>query len=204
MLYLKMRHILKILLILGLIQLSLINPAYSYEIKERNEYLLDARGDDGDIYLNRLSLHKKLDFLDLDLSGFGEAQWNFKQDDWEKLLIGLEASTYLWKYLYISQGIQFISGQILDHMTFNPNNKSIDTTTKIGINIPFLKDFSFKLWEEYSFNLEELENEYAESLAEVTYSPNNSSYSIGIGWRHTDRIHNFDSDYVTSSFTLRF
>lgn len=192
-----------ILLILFSTHSLLINPAYAWEIKDRNEYLLDTRGDDGSIYLNRLSAHQKLDSFDIEISGFAEAQWNFEIDDWEKLMLGFGASKYLWKYLYLSQSIQFISGEILDYMNFSVNSNSFDATTKIGLNMPFLKNFALDISEEFSFNLEKGRDEYCESVAEVLYSPKDF-LSIGIGWRHTDRIHNLDTDYVGSSITLRF
>ncbi len=202
--YTKMKSIIRAFLICVIAQLLLVNSISALELKTRNEYLFDTRGDDGDIYLNHLSLHKKIDALDIDMHGFCEAQWNFETEEWEKVLLGLGAKKYLWKYLFIGQSVQFVSGAILDHMTFDVSNKSAETTTKIGVKIPLVKNLSLKAWEEYSFNLEEFESGYAESIAEIKYSPEDASYSIDIGWRHTDRIHNFDTDYATASFTLRF
>ena len=183
--------------------LLLPNPVLSLEIKDKNKYLIDTRGDDGDLYLNRLSINKKLDSSAIEISAFGEAQWNFDTTQWEKLLLGAEVSTTLYKYLYIGQSFQFISGQMLDYMAFSVDNTSIDATTKIGLKLPFAKHFSFQIFEEYSLNLEEGRGGYAETIAEIFYQPKDL-YSIGIGWHHTDRIHNFDTDYVSSSMTLHF
>jgi hypothetical protein len=198
-----MKLILKVLLLTAQITLTNNLIAFSTEIKDRNEYLFDTRGDDGDIYLNRLSLHKKLDPPDIETSLFAETQWNIETSEWEKLLFGLEARKLLWKYLCLSQSIQLVSGEILDYVNFEVSSNSIDTTTKIGLHLPLIKNFSFLACEEYSFNLEEGRDEYCESIAEISY--NHKDYlSIGIGWRHTDRIHNFDTDYVSSSLMLRF
>ena len=191
------------IIILILTQLIFIDRIYASEIRDRNEYLVDVRGDDGDIYLNRLSLHKKMDSSDIEISGFLEGQWNFEIDEWEKVMLGVEAGAYLWQYLYIGQSVQSISGHMLDYMAFDANNNSIDTTTKIRLDLALLKDLSLHIFEEYSINIEEGRDEYCETGAEVSYSPKDS-YSIGIGWRHTDRIHNLDTDYVSSSLTLRF
>lgn len=198
-----MKIIFRLFLIFALTQLIFTNPVYPLEIQERNEYLFDVRDDDGDIYLNHLSLHKRLDSPNIEISAFAEAQWNFDTDEWEKLMLGVEAGKYLWRYLYIAQSIQLISGQILDYMVFDINNKSIDATTKIGLLLPLLKDLSLRLFEEYSLNIEEGKDEYNEVGAEVIYNFKDS-LSVGIGWRHTDRIHNLDTDYVSSSLTLRF
>lgn len=197
----KMKNILLFFLIF--FQLTSINPAYAFEIDERNEYLFDVRNDDGNIYLNRLSLNKKLDSYAIEISLFGEVQWNFDTDEWEKLELGIEATKSLWKYLYIDQSLQLVSGQILDYMVFDTDSKSIDATTKIGLNLPFLKYFSLGLFEEYSFNLEKGRDEYNEVGAEISFNPKDS-FTVGIGWRHTDRVHNFDSDYATLSLSLHF
>jgi len=59
--FVEMRYELKIFLISTfLLGLFFTTPALSLEIKDRNEYLIDVRSDDGDIYLNRFSAHKKI------------------------------------------------------------------------------------------------------------------------------------------------
>ena len=201
--FVKMKIAIKLLQIFLAIQIISASPACALDITDRNEYLYDVREDDGNIYRNRLSIHKKLDAHDIDISGFGEAQWNFKLNDWEKLMLGAEVEKKLFKYLYIGQSFQFISGQILDYMTFDVDSRSIDTTTKIIFKYPLLEYLDLKLFEEYSINLEEGRDEYNEIGAEIIYNLKDSC-SLGVGWRHTDRIHNLDTDYVTSSVKLRF
>ena len=202
--FIEMRAALKLFLItIFLLGLFFASPALSLEIKDRNEYLIDVRSDDGDIYLNRFSVHKKIDSLDLDINGFSEVQWNFDTSEWEKMVAGLEAQKILWNYIYASQSIQYISGQMLDYMAFGPDSNSIDATTNIGFYVPFYKNFILQLVEQFSVNLERGRAEYCEMIAEVTYDFKDS-YSFGIGWRHTDRIHAFDSDYVTVSLELKF
>lgn len=197
-----MRISLKIILI-AVLCIS-VNRVFAFEVEDKNEYLVDVRGDDGDLYLNRLSVNKRLETVDLEMFLFGEAQWNFDTNEWEKTMLGLGGGKYFWKYLYIGQTIQLTSGEILDHMVFKTDSKSFDTTTKIGVRVPFLKNFSFNVFEEYSVNLEETRDEYCESLAEIVFRPSEAPFAVGIGWRHTDRIHNFDSDYATSFFKLLF
>jgi len=198
-----MKSVIKIFAIFISIQLVSINIAYAAEVNLRSEYLVDIRRDDGDIYLNRLSVHKKLDSPEMTISAFGEGQWNLETDEWEKVMFGLEVEKNLWQYLYIGQSIQTISGEMLDYMAFDADSYSIDTTTKIRIRIPLFKDFSLHAFEEYSLNLEKGRDEYCETGAEVVYSPVDLC-SISIGWRHTDRIHNLDTDYLNISTTLKF
>lgn len=199
-----MKNILKVPTFLICIHYVLyLNPAYAVEIKDKNEYLMDARGDDGDIYLNRLSVNKKFDPANMEIFAFGETQWNFDTDKLEKLLLGIGAGMTLYRYLRISQSVQLISGEMLDYLSFSVNTNSIDTTTTIGLYVPFAKYFYFNIAEEYSFNLEECRDEYCETIAEICYRPKDMC-SFGIGWRHTDRIHEFDTDYVSSSLTLHF
>ena len=146
---------------------------------------------------------KKLDTQDIDISAFGDVQWNFNTTDWEKILFGIELGKLFTDYLYIGQSIQSISGQILDHLVFDADSYSFDTTSKISITLPFLDKYSFRIAEEYSVNLEHGRDEYCETIAEVSYQVKDS-YSFGLGWRHTDRIHNLDTDYVSLSMELDF
>ncbi len=199
MLYENMKIVLALLLMLVLF----VNPGFTVEVENRIEYLVDARSDDGDIALERFSISKKFKATDIKASIFTEAQWNTETDDWEKLLAGVEASKSFWEYFYVSQSIQLISGEMLDYLVFDVNGQSLDTTTKIGVKLPFLEDFSLSIFEEYSVNLEKGRDEYCETIAEVQYAPVDL-FSVGIGWRHTDRIHALDTDYVSTSFTLRF
>ena len=198
-----MKTALKSLLILIVLQPILANPLSALEVTARDEYMLDARGDDGDIYRSYISLDKKIESPSLNISLFLESQWHFDRDEWEKLLLGGEIRKSLWKYLYVGQSVQFVSGQMLDYVGFEIDNKSFDTTTKIKIDIPFLESFSFQAFEEYSFNLEELEGDYNELGAEIVFKPRNF-FSIFLGWRHTDRIHNFDTDYATAGLSFHF
>jgi hypothetical protein len=200
-----MKIALSLFFILNLVS---ITPTFGLEIEDRNEYLFDVRGDDGDIYLNRFSLSKKIHPLELDIIAFGETQWNLKISDWEKNTAGLEIDKSLWKHLYIGETIQFISGQLLDYANFNPGNESVEAMTKISLVFPLLKKYLqeklyLRLFEEYSYNFEEGEAGLYEIGINTNYALN-KNFSIGFGWHHTDRIHSFDSDYVSSSLTLRF
>lgn len=203
MLFQKMKNLLQISIIFIFIQIAYVSAVHPLEIANRNEYLVDTRNDDGNIYLNKLSLHKKLDSSEIEMSAFGEGQWNLDTSEWEKITLGLEIGKTFRDRLYLGQSIQFISGQMLDYMTFKPDSNSIDATSKIVLNLPLLKDFSLRASEEYSLNLEFGRDEFCETAIEIVYSFENS-HSAAIGWRHTDRIHNFDTDYLSSSITLRF
>ena len=193
-------------IILLSLQLIFLNPAYSFDIKDRNELLKDVRSDDGNIYLNRISIYKNIGSFDI--ACFGEAQRNLKTNVWEKLTAGCEAEKCFFKYLYAGESIQYISGEILDFMTFSPGNASMETTTKLSAIFPvFKKSLKEKLfmrfWEEYSYNLEKGAAGLNEVGIEFNYNLK-KAISLGFGWRHTDRIHNFDTDYCSSSFTLKF
>jgi len=198
MLYKNMKMFL-VLLILVLFA----DPGFAVDVENRVEYLVDIRRDDGDIALERLSISKKFESTDARISVFGEAQWNIETDEWEKILAGLEAGISFWKYFYIGQSVQIISGKMLDYMVFDADNYPFDTTTKIGLELPFLDVFSFYISEEHSIHIEKGRGEYCETIAEVLYAPVDL-FSVGIGWRHTDRIHALDTDYVSTSLTLRF
>lgn len=203
-----MKKLLKIFVLSISIAIIVIPPLPALEIKDRNEYLTDAKNDDGSIYLNRFSAHKKSNPSDIKISFFGETQWNFKTSEWEKLTAGVEIGKAFWKYLYIAESPEFIAGQMLDYAHFKTHNRSIETVTKIVTKFPIFKNsfsekLNLRLFEEYTYNLEKGRVNLNEVGAEMDYMLSQNS-SIGIGWRHTDRIHTFDTDYVTSSFTLHF
>lgn len=197
-----MKTFLKILLI-TLQLILIISPAYCINIKDRNEHLWDLRGADGNIYLNRFSIYKNLEPFDIEISGFGEIQWNFDISKEEKITSGVQVEKYLFKYVYLGESLQFIAGQILDYMSYRSENQSVETTTKLGFLFPLSKKISLRIWDEYSYNLEKGAAGLNELMVE-TYYKVNKNLDIGIGWRHADRIHNFDTDYCSTSFTLKF
>ncbi|MBU0759432.1 MAG: hypothetical protein KKA34_03635 [Candidatus Omnitrophica bacterium] len=198
-----MKKFLGLLMLVTLLNFLFTALGHCWEIKDRNEYLIDVRGDDGDIILNRFSLHNKLKPPGLEITAFGEAQWNTLTSEWEKITLGGETGKYIWKWLYIGQSIQFISGEMLDYMVFNTGNNSVDSTTTVAFDLPLRKNLSLCLFEQYATNLEKGRGEYCETGIELSYNFK-ESYTLGFGWRHTDRIHNLDTDYVSSSFTLSF
>lgn len=190
-------------IIILLAQFIFLNPAYSTDIKDKNSFLLDIRNKDNSICLNRFSVSKNIFKYDIETSLFGELQWHLGTSKWEKITSGAETKKYVLKYLYCAESVQFISGQILDYMTFDPGNISVEATTKIGFTYPLSKKLSFRIWNEYSYNLEKGAAGLNEVFVEIPYEVN-KSLDLAIGWRHTDRIHAFDSDYAISSLVLHF
>jgi len=197
-----MRPFLKVLLI-SLQLIFIINPAYCIDIKDKIEYLWDIRHDDGDIYLNKFCVYGYLKSLDVRISGFEESQWNSDRGYWEKITAGAQVEKYFFKYAYLGESVQFIAGQILDYMAFSPGNMSIEATTKTGFLFPLSKKFSLRVLNEYSYNLEKGTAGLNELLVEACYNLN-KDLGVGVGWRHSDRIHDFDTDYVSSSIALHF
>ena len=121
------------------IPLIFLNPAYSADIKEKNTYLLDIRNKDNSIYLNRFSVSNNIAGYDIKISLFGELQWHFGTSDWEKITSGIDAKKRFLKYLYCGESVHFISGQLLDYMTFDPGDMSVEATTKLGFIFPLSK-----------------------------------------------------------------
>lgn len=185
------------------IQLIFLNPIYSADIKNRNSFLSDIRNGDNSIYVNRFSISKDIAGSDIEISLFGEFQWHFGISEWEKITSGIEARKPFLKYFYCGESVHFISGKILDSMTFDPGNMSMELTTKLGFIFPISKKLSFRIWNEYSYNIEKGSAGLNEVLMEIPYEVT-KNLDFGIGWHHTDRIHAYDSDYATTSLTLHF
>jgi len=190
-------------IILLLIQLIFLNPAYSADIKDKNSFLLDIRNNDNSIYLNRFSVSKNISEYDIKTSIFSELQWHSGTSRWEKITAGVEAEKPFLKYFYCGESVHFICGQILDYMTFDPGNMSVEATTKLGFAYPLSKKLSFRVCNEYSYNLEKGSAGLNEVLVDIPYQINDN-LCFGIGWRHVDRIHAFDSDYAVTSITSKF
>jgi hypothetical protein len=185
------------------IQLIFLNPAYSIDIENKTALLADIRNKNNSIQLDRFSISKDIPEYAIKASLFGEAEWNFGTSKWEKITSGVEIDKQFLKYLYCGESVHFISGQILDYMTFSPGNMSIEAVTKLGFTFPLTKRLLFRAWNEYSYNLEKGAAGLNEVYVEMPYKIN-KNLDIGIGWRHTDRIHAFDSDYAVSYFALHF
>ena len=181
----------------------LLNPACGVDIKDKNSLLFDIRNQDNSIYLNRFSASKSFTRYDIQTSIFGESQWHFGTSGWEKITAGLEAKKIFLKYIYFGESVQFIYGHILDYMTFDPGNMSMEAITKFGFIFPLSKRLSLMAWNEYSYNLEQGAGGLNEVLIEIPYKVN-KDLDVAIGWRHTERIHAFDSDYATTSVVLHF
>lgn len=190
-------------IILLLIHLFFSGASYGAEIKDKNSFLLDIRNKDNSIYLNRFSVSTNIAGCNIKTSLFGEFQWHFGTSKWEKITSGLEAEKCFLRYIYCGESINFISGQILDYMTFDPGNMSIEAITKLGFIFPVSKKLSFIIRNEYSYNIEKGSAGLNELFIEIPYQVN-KNLDFEIGWRHTDRIHAFDSDYAISSLILHF
>ena len=107
--YSKMRKILTFLLLSILAGFIFADPSYCWRLKDRNEYLFDTRGEDGDIILNRFSIHNKIKTCELEIAAFSEAQWNVETSEWEKITAGVEIGRTFWQWLYIGQSVQSLS-----------------------------------------------------------------------------------------------
>jgi len=190
-------------IILLSIQLIFLNQVYGADIKDKNSFLLDIRNNDNSIYLNRFSTSKNIAKYDIKASLFGECQWHFGTSRLEKVTSGAEVEKIFLRYIYCAESVQLIYGELLDYMTFEPSDISTETTAKLGFVFPLSKKFSFRVWNEYSYNLEKGAAGLNEVLIEIPYRVT-TNLDLEIGWRHTDRIHAFDSDYATSSITLYF
>ena len=166
------------------------------------------RSDDGNIYLNRISICKNISHPDVVIVCFCEAQRNLKTTVWEKVIAGFEAKKSIYRYLYAAQSVQYISGEILDFMTFWPGKISAETTTRLNLILPIAKKtldekLNMLFWNEYSYNIEKGAAGLNECGIEFNYALTKNT-SAGFGWKHSDRIHNFDTDYCSASLCLKF
>lgn len=190
-----------LILLLGIVFIGIINSnSYALTLENIHTYRYDIRGDDGgDLYYAKLALKGKRAIeqikRDLILGAFVEGRYKFDDNEFEMSKIGGLAGINLVKWLSLTEDIYYIE-----------KKEDFIWRSKLAISIPFeLFDIkpSFQIFEEFRFNMNEGEG-----------SRNDVGIGIGVpvtdflllyaGWRHTDRIHSYDTDYIESKLTLSF
>lgn len=192
----------KILILFLVIFFAAATNTYGVNLENSHTYRYDIRGEDGgDIYFIKLAIKEKKNLecikRDLTLGAFVEGRYAFDIDDFSMSKTGILAGINLIKWFYLLEDIHFANNTKKDIFVWRSN---------VGANCPFnlfnLKP-SLKIFDEFSFNLEEGEGSRNDSGLGINV-PFTEFLSGYIGWRHADRIHSYDTDYIESVVTLTF
>ena len=187
-----------LIILLGI--LFMATPACALNFENSHTYRYDIRGDDGgDIYLVKGTLSHKLPIekinRDLKLGVFIEGGYDFDPEDFQLSKAGGLASINLVKWLSLTEDIYY-------------SDKPQDTYWRSNLTASFPFEVfelnpSLKIFEEYRFNIDEGEGARNDVGVGVEV-PLTEIFKCYLGWRHADRIHSFDTDYVETKVTLSF
>lgn len=203
----------KLILLTALLVLSSsFSFASELEIKNQHALRYDLRGSD-DLYLTRFWTETKYDLAAFDktlkISPFIETRYHFDLDKWYRTELGTELGIDLFKWLYFGESLQYVfqDRKILERESRLPQNKNFpELETRLVATFPFkIKTLNPKLYilEEHTFNLKEGEGTRNEIGAGFNLQIN-KHIEILLGWRHVDRIHDYDSDQLETALTFKF
>ena len=182
------------------------------KVKFRSEQSLRLEdGKDDNSCVSRYSIHrypvKITENQNLLLSPFWEGDWNFDSKDWYRREIGLEAGLQLTKFLYIGQSFNYIWRDREKFVWPDENEEFSETENRIELRTSFYDwrvcKAQLYLFNEYAYNIDEGEVYMNVASAGIIVKINDK-VRIPIGWRHTDRVHKYDSDYREISVIIDF
>ncbi len=187
--------------ILALISIPL--SGFCAEVQNQNELRLDISDDDDNIYLNRTSINYSfgLPFKEKKIlsSIFFEPRWDFHIDQWYRIELGIEFGMSVFKWLYLGESLQYAWLRPGDNVSEAETRLTFDWPLNFG----FLSNEKTKLqaFEEHTFNMEEGAGTRNEVGLMLLHNLTKHS-KVSLGWRHVDRIHDYDSDQITASIIL--
>ena len=177
----------------------------TWELKNYQTVRINTRNEKDHTYLTRLSLfcgYEPWDDMEakLEIQPFAETRYLWDDEEWSRTETGLEAGLHFMKWVYVGESFQYA--------WLKGAEDTPELETRLELNIPFPLNsegytVTLVLIEEYTFALEPgkgTRNEVAANLIIPVYK----HFDFLCGWRHVDRIHDFDSDQVELTGILKF
>ena len=181
--------------------LLLSKYSFASELKVSQNFRYDTRGDE-DYYITRVQLDSEYPLekfnRKLKFSPFIEARYHL---DWDKVYraeVGIEAGVDIFDWFYFGESLQFAS--------LDPGKDRAEAETILVFSYPLKIDIlKSKLYafEEHTFNLSAGQGTRNEVGGGISVKINDYIEAL-LGWRHVDRIHDFDSDQVETQITVTF
>ena len=168
-------------------------------------------GKDDNSYVSRYSIYrypvKIMENQELLLSPYWEGDWNFDSKDWYRREFGLEAGFKLTEFFYIGQSLNYIWRDREKFAWPDQNEEFGEIESRIEFKTRFYNwricKIRLYLFDEYAYNINAGEA-YLNVIKPGMMLKVNDKAHISIGWRHTDRIHKYDSDYREISVIIDF
>ncbi|PIU41454.1 MAG: hypothetical protein COS99_05365 [Candidatus Omnitrophica bacterium CG07_land_8_20_14_0_80_42_15] len=190
----------------------------NWEIRNYQTVRLDDRREIDSTYLTRIeaSFYYKIP-SDLDikfeLKPFGEAQYKWDQGAWSRNEAGVETGFHVTEYAYIGESFQYAwldeykKGTRFRNEDFLRNDTA-ELESRLEAHIPFvLNSKGYKitvvLIEEYTYSCEE-ERATLNEIGGRFVIPVFKYLDVALGWRHIDRIHEYDSDQLELTSIIKF
>lgn len=176
-----------------------------WEIRNYQTARINTRDEDDSAYLTRIAAFWRHVFweefdAEFEFQPFAETRYLWDEEEWQRTEAGAELGFRLAKCAYVGESI---------HYAWLEGEKDTpELETRLAIDIPIvLNSKGYKitatLLDEYTYSVEEGEATRNE-IAALFYIPVFKYLELSCGWRHIDRIHDFDSDQVELSAILKF
>lgn len=194
-----------LILFMGIFFIS--TPAHALNIENIHTYRYDIRntGNDtagGNEYLCTLSLkdNKPIEKIerDLKLALWSEMEVGLRRHKLDVVRFGGEVGLDIFKWVYWGEQVYY--------GWFDKQEDKFVLRSKLTFKFPF-KFFdlnpSLRIFEEHRYNLNEGEG-FRNDVGVGVNLPLTEIFGCYLGWRHADRIHKFDTDYIEGKIVLNF
>jgi len=190
-----------VFLILSLLFLISI-PAYAidFDFKTQQSFRYDISVDNEDWYIIRLwaeTFYKPPSIYNtFKIAPFVEIRYHFYLHKLSRTEVGVEIGTDLFKWLYWGESLQYAS--------LHPGRDTIELESILRFTYPFRiksQELVFYVFEEHTFAFVFGEGKRNEIGLGFTWQPKDNLEFL-LGWRHTDRIHYYDTDQIELAVTF--
>ena len=145
---------------------------------------------------------------------FVETRYHFHSHKLCRTEIGIEVGTDLFEWFYPHTkifGVGVYWGESLQYATLHPGRDTFELESILLLTFPFRirsHELEFYVLEEHTFAFvtgEGKRNEVGLGISWVkTSNGAKENFEVLLGWRHTDRIHYYDSDQIEASLIFTF
>jgi len=176
-----------------------------WELKNYQTARINTRDEEDSAYVTRLAIAHGYNLMEeydikLEYQAFGETRYLWDQEEWQRSELGMEFGfRFLKDWVYLGESVHYA--------WLKNTGDTFELETRLEVDIPI------KLTEEYTITLALLEEyTYATKESKATrneiaglfYIPVYKWLELQAGWRHIDRIHDYDSDQVELTAVLKY
>lgn len=179
-------------------------PAYAidFKFKTQQSFRYDISVDNEDWYIMRFwaeTFYKSpLIYNTFRIAPFVETRYHFYLHKLSRTEVGVEIGIDLFKWLYWGESLQYAS--------LHPGRDTIELESILKFSYPFRiksQKVVFYVLGEHTFAFVFGEGKRAEIGFGFIWQPKEALEFL-LGWRHTDRIHYYDTDQIEASVIYGF